>query len=293
MANSLKDIRKRIGSVKNTQKITNAMKLVSASYFARASQSVIRNRPYVEAFNGMISYLFSSHGNVESLLLEKTSEKRVLLVLVGTDRGLCGALNANNFKNALFWMQDKEDAGTVVDLVCWGRKAGAFSKKMQNKSIGTTEKVLEKPSYEKARDLANGLIERFVGPDYDAVYLAYPRFKSAIEQVPSILRLLPVDLEGHAEKRENLGQQQGEAIIEPDLSQMVDRLLERKVYGDIYQVLLDGAAAEHGARMSAMDSATTNAQEVIKKLTIKYNRARQASITTELIEIISGAESLK
>lgn len=288
MAN-LKDIRKRINSVKNTQKITSAMKLVSAAYFAKAVKALQQARPFQEAFSGMVAnILANSDGRLESPLLRRAKESRALLVMVGSDRGLCGALNANSNKNAKFFLEDKQSEGVKIDLYPWGRKPTAFAHKLANKSVGSLERVLNKPQYDDAKRLAVELMDKFINGGYDRVYLAYPRFKSAMDQIPTIQQLLPIEPRFAEEEFGKI-----DYILEPGLGDMLDMLLQRCIFQQVFQVLLEGAASEHGARMTAMDSATNNANEVTKKLTIQYNKARQAAITTELTEIIGGTEALK
>ena len=292
---SLKDIRKRIGSVKNTQKITSAMKLVSASYFAKAVQLAAQNRPYSQAFNQMVNRIIGSRGDeIGSPFIGEYREEKVLLIIVGTDRGLCGALNANNFKNAIHWIKEKKAKKISVSVVTWGKKAQLFGRKLEAPIVGAAEKVLEKPTYDKAGRLGQDFINKFLIGKYDHVFIAFSEFKSAMEQIPVVMQLMPIVPDRSPQKSTSSvsPNSSGDLLVEPSLKTMVDRLLERKVIADIFRVLVSSSASEHGARMTAMDSATNNAGEVIKQLTIKYNRARQAAITKELIEIISGAESL-
>ncbi len=287
---SLKDIKGRINSVKSTQKITNAMKLVSAAKFARASHAIQSARPYGAAFSKMVSNLLESSGSeISSPLLRTSEEKKVLLVVVATDRGLCGGLNTNVFKQASLWIREKKAQGVQIEAIAWGRRAGLYVSKEKLSIVDRKERVLESPSYKFARDAAEELIGWFTAERYDAVYFAYPKYQSALAQIPTVTKTLPVSVDEVNQAKEA---QANDFIVEPALDQMVDMLLTRKVINAIYQMLLESAASEHGARMSAMDSATNNAKEVIKKLTLTYNRARQAAITKELIEIISGAEAL-
>ena len=291
MAN-LKDIKRRIGSVKSTQKITNAMKLVSAAKFAKANGAVEASRPYAEAFKGMVSRLIASEGaKLDSALLKQSEEKKVLLVLLATDRGLCGGLNTNLFKEAGIFMANKSEEGVEVDFFACGRRAISYSKKLENTVVESREKVLEKPTIELARELTAKWLEGFKSGDYDSVYLLYPRFNTALDQVPTSEKILPIVMED-ADQSDEVDSGEGDLVVEPALNLFLDSLLEKKLLGSVYNALLNGSASEHGARMTAMDSATSNAQEVIKKLTLQYNRARQAAITTELTEIISGAEAL-
>lgn len=290
MAN-LKDIKRRIQSVKSTQKITNAMKLVSAAKFARANHAVENARPYAQAFEKMVQRLIAAQGeqSIESVLLKERPQNKVLLVVFATDRGLCGGLNSNLFKKVQGFIASKREEGIEVDLQPMGRRAISFAKKTGLKSINPKERVLERPGIALAQSISQALIEEFTAQSYDAVFLAFAEYKSALEQIPRVQTLLPVSID-------QIGSSGDEAptdvIVEPELNAFVDDLLERRIQGSIYNVLLNGSASEHGARMTAMDSATNNAKEVIRKLTLEYNRARQAAITTELTEIISGAEAL-
>ncbi len=289
MAN-LKDIKRRIGTVKSTQKITNAMKLVSAAKFARANAAVIASRPYANAFKKMVGRLLAAEGKkLNSRLLQQKTEKRVLLVILGTDRGLCGALNSNIFKKATSFIGEKNDEGVEVDIFACGRRAIGFTNKLSNRCIARQEKILEKPSISLARELKVEWLKGFNEGIYQSVYIVYPRFNSALDQTPVVDKLLPMVME---ESEGEQGTHEGDLVVEPVLQEFLDRLLEKKLLGGIFDALLNGAASEHGSRMTAMDSATNNAGEVIKKLTLQYNRARQAAITTELTEIISGAEAL-
>lgn len=283
---SLKDIKRRIKSVKSTQKITNAMKLVSASKFARATHAVQASRPYGESFDQMVQKLVAVAGDSESKLLEQREEKRTLIVVVGSDRGLCGALNTNVFKVSQRLIDEKTSEGVEITLRGWGRRPLQFCRSIDGSSEGQ-EKVLEKPNYALACELGAYLMDQFESDKCDAIYIAYPKFKSAIEQPPTIKKLLPFSMEGS----ENGVPSEG-FLVEPDIQTVLPRLVSRWVNSSIHRILLEAMASEHGARMSAMENATNNAKEVTRKLTLKYNRARQAAITTELTEIISGAEAL-
>jgi F-type H+-transporting ATPase subunit gamma len=286
MAN-LKDIKGRIHSVKSTQKITNAMKLVSAAKFARASHAVQASRPFFEKMNAMISKLaaMAVARDLSSELIRQRPEKKALLVIVGTDRGLCGSLNAGLFKTAGAWMDEKAKQGVAVGLYLLGRRSISFGKRRKLEIVGTKERMLDKPSFEQAKVIVDDFLKAFLSGEWDHVYIAYPKYKSALVQNPEVIELLPISMDVASPGAAN-------AIVEPKLEEIIDGALSKQLMTAVYQILLEGAASEHGARMTAMDSATNNAGEVIKKLTIQYNRARQAAITTELIEIISGAEAL-
>lgn len=297
MAN-LKDIKGRINSVKSTQKITNAMKLVSAAKFARANHAIDGSRPYSKAFSEMMSKLLTAAklkagerfdlAAVSPFLVAK-EERKALVVVFTTDRGLCGGLNSNVLKAADRFVKTKREAGVELEFVACGRRANLHIRKRGWKQLSSFEKVFDNASMDYAQSLTDKLLEYYQQSGFDTVYLVYPHFKSALEQHPTIKRFLSIDLEELASEQEDSSV---DLIVEPELEKFLDHLLQRLLYGVVYQVLLNGSASEHGARMTAMDAATSNAKEVIKKLTLQYNRARQAAITTELTEIISGAEAL-
>ena len=287
---SLKDIRRRIQSVKSTQKITRAQKLVSVAKFARATAAVTASRPYGRALDSMVAGLVAAAGDdVDSPLLVERPEKKTLVVMVSTDRGFCGSLNSNLFKQTLQFLADKRAQQAEIEFVPWGRRAAQFTKKMKFKATGAREKTLEKITYERAKELSSELVDRFVNEGFDRVYVAFVEFKSAMTQTPAFVQLLPVP---KTEVKAAEGTAQQDVLVEPDVKTLLDHLLRRQVTSRIFRCLLEGAASEHGARMTAMDSATNNANEVLRKMNIQYNRARQAAITKELIEITSGAQAL-
>lgn len=289
MAN-LKDVKRRIGSIKNTQKITHAMKLVSAAKFARASHAVIGARPYGKAFEEMAGRVVLAAGEkaLTPLTVERGEFKKTLFVLVATDRGLCGGLNSNLFKLATRFVSDLQSSGQHVDVVAWGRRSSSLAKKQKWMVLSEREKVTVKPRYEGAKTMAKELVDAFLIQQYDEVQIAFVEFKSAMAQIPTIKRLLPV-----LPKPDTSHKPLGEVLIlEPAPELFLDSVIRRLVEGSVFRILLEATASEHGARMTAMDSATKNAKEVIQKLTLQYNRGRQAAITKELIEITSGAEAL-
>jgi F-type H+-transporting ATPase subunit gamma len=282
---NLKDTKRRIGSVKNTQKITRAMKLVSAAKYARANQAALKARPYGDTFDQMVRRLASASDG-ESPLLKLREEKKALLIVIATDRGLCGSLNTFLFKRCSQFLDEKRAEGVESELVLWGRRAGLFGKKRKEKKVATEEKVLEKPSFEFAATAAKGFAAQFENSGYDRVYVAFSKFVNAMTQVATIEQILPVKL------TEDKALEKREFIFEPEQKALLESLLSKQLGSKLYRIFLEGAASEHAARMTAMDNATNNADEVIKRLTLQYNRARQAAITTELIEITSGAEAL-
>jgi F-type H+-transporting ATPase subunit gamma len=286
---NLKDIKRRIVSVKNTQKITHAMKLVSAAKFARANHAVLAARPYGDGFEEMVNKVVLAAGDIQTPLTEvRSKNKRELLVVVSTDRGLCGSLNSALFKVATKFAREKIDAGIELDTIAWGKRATMFCKKVKWNLLSGKEKVTERPKYEVAVKLAEDLVTSFSSEKYDAVHIAFVEFKSAMSQIPGIKQLLPVV----PKKSHKAGEISSDIIMEPVVNKLMVPVLERLVVAQTFRILLEAAASEHGARMTAMDSATKNAKEVIRKLTLQYNRGRQAAITKELIEITSGADAL-
>jgi F-type H+-transporting ATPase subunit gamma len=284
---NLKDIKRRIVSVKNTQKITHAMKLVSAAKFARANHAVLAARPYGDGFESMVKKVVLAAGDIPTRLTEKRGQhKRELLVVVSTDRGLCGSLNSALFKVATRFAKEKADAGIKLDAIAWGRRAGMFCRKVKWNLINEKEKVTERPKYEMAKHLADELVGLYLKDSYDAVHVAFVEFKSALSQLPVVAQILPVAPKADAASTSS------HMIMEPVAAKLIEPVLDRLVVAQTFRILLEGAASEHGARMTSMDSATKNAKEVVRKLTLQYNRGRQAAITKELIEITSGAEVL-
>ncbi len=290
---SLKDIRRRISSIKNTQKITRAMKLVSAAKFARANSAVVAARPYAHAFDEMLKRLVDELGeNVSSPLLDDRVEGKALVAILSTDRGFCGSLNSNLFKTVGSFVQGKKVSGVEVDVVAWGKRARLFAQKSKLKVVESREKVLDKPSYDMVRQVAADLTEKFVTGEYDRVYVAFVEFRSALSQSPKVVQLLPLVRPAAGAGEGTVAPVGRGILIEPSPQLMVDGLLKRAVASTLFRMFLEGAASEHGARMTAMDSATNNASEVLRKMNIQYARARQAAITKELIEITSGAQAL-
>lgn len=285
---SLKDTKRRIGSVKNTQKITRAMKLVASAKYAKANVNLAKAKPYSKSFLDLVQKSLAS-GEISSPLLEKRENvKNTRLIVISADRGLCGALNSGVLKAANRFLKEKREL-SKVSLELWGKRAVVFGNSLTEEIVDRREKVLESPNHPFARKTFERLSKEFLEGKIDEVFVAYPSFQSALSQPPVVKPLLPLsecigELEGSQDK--------GLCLFEPELSRMVTPLLTKFGAVSLYQFLLEGATAEHAARVAAMDSATTNANKVIKELTLEYNRARQAAITTELIEITSGAEAL-
>jgi F-type H+-transporting ATPase subunit gamma len=284
---SLIDLRRRIRSVKNTQQITKAMKVVSAAKLRRAQDRVLAARPYAQIIQRMLANVAQaaaeSHADEEVDLLAKRPERHIQFLVVTADRGLAGAFNSNVIRLALKFIQDHADADVQLELI--GRKGRDFFRKRYPNVTGEYTTLFQKaPRYEDAVEIAGKVVDRFKKAEIDAVYLAVNNFKSMMASQLAITRLLPVEL---PEKREQI-----DYIYEQPPGVLLESLLPRYIEAQIYRALLESAAAEHAARMTAMESASSNAADVIDALTLKMNRVRQASITREIIEIVSGAAAL-
>ncbi|PNU20404.1 ATP synthase F1 subunit gamma [Geothermobacter hydrogeniphilus] len=285
---SLKDIKKRIGSVKNTSQITKAMKMVSAAKLRRAQDAVVAARPYADKLNYVLSSLALREDHEAHPLLQERGKKKALVLLLTADRGLCGGFNANISKTAEKFIKERTDGFEEYELMIVGRK-GADYLRHRNVPIGKVHAgITASITYHTAALIGSEVVEGYLADQYDAVYLIYNAFQSAITQVPTIRRLLPIE-PAQVDEREHIAQY----IYEPGKTEVLSQILPKQVEVQIFRGLLESVASEHGARMSAMDSASKNAAEMINKLTLQYNRARQAAITKELMEIISGAEAIK
>lgn len=292
---SLKDIRKRIGSVTNTKQITRAMKMVAAAKLRRSQDAMLQARPYAYRIYSILLSLAQREG-INHPLLQSRPEKRVRLVILAGDRGLCGAFNASIFKEAQRFIAKKEKEGVKVSVECIGRKANDFFKKRQE-VVAYHEGILGKATYEGAGAIADKILGHFIDEKIDAIYLAYNEFKSAIQQKPIVERLLPVSLEVPDAVAGMLRVSEEDRfkdyLFEPSREAILDVVVPRHFKMQLYRAVLESVASEHGARMSAMENATKNASEMIDGLTLQYNKARQASITKELMEIVGGVEAMR
>lgn len=280
---SLKAIRKRIVSVRNTQQITKAMKMVAAAKLRRAQEAVVQSRAYAEKLGEVVSGLAAESSLREHVLVrERTPEARVMLIVLTSDRGLCGGFNTNLIRQAERFLRTPERS-TVLGTV--GRKAYDFYKRRSVEIVEHVTAASASP-IELARDIVARAVARFVNDEVDAVYLLFSRFRSAISQVPTIERLLPIEAPAASDDPR-------EYLFEPDRAAVIENLLPRYVEVKVFQAVLESIASEHGARMTAMESASKNASDMIERLTLEMNRARQATITKELMEIVGGAEALK
>ena len=286
---TLKAIRKRISSVRNTQQITKAMKMVSAAKLRRAQEAAVAARPYAEKMTELLKNVAARVSIEAHPLLQTREEKKIDLVLFTSDRGLCGGYNANLIRAAEAFIRrhapDKE-----VELTLVGRKGADHFRRRRAPIADRYLNVLATAPDELAAAIGQKLISRFINRETDAVYILYSHFRSALSQVPTLEKLLPVSL---SETDDAAAQQLTEYLYEPGIEQLLASLLPRITDVAVQRALLEATASEHGARMTAMDSATSNASKMIGSLTLQMNRARQASITRELMEIVGTAEALK
>ncbi|QDG50780.1 ATP synthase F1 subunit gamma [Persicimonas caeni] len=296
---SLKDIKTRINSVKNTQKITKAMKMVAAAKLNRAQSSVQAARPYAHKMHQVISNLVArAEEGSHPLLEQRDPVDKVLVYAIASDRGLCGGFNSYLFRGVENFIRDEELSGEEVAVVTAGRKSRDYFRRSKHEVEKNFMDVVDGPGYDEAKRLAKHATKQFLTGEYDAVYVAYNEFVSAIEYNTLVEPVLPLSKEifgaGEADGEEaEEGMGASEYIYEPDEEGLLAQTLPGYVEVKFLQALLESYAAEQGARMTAMDNATSNAEDMIDSLTTQYNRARQAYITKEICEIVSGAESLK
>src|SRR3984893_7574912 len=284
---SLIDLRRRIRSVKNTQQITKAMKVVSAAKLRRAQDRVLASRPYAQSIARMLANVAQAVDETQDGegmdLLARREEKRIQLLVITADRGLAGAFNSNVIRASQRFIQ--EHSGAEVQLELIGRKGRDFFRRRHRNVTGEYSTIFQKVvRYEDALEIANKVIERFKKAEIDAVYLVVNNFKSMMASSMVVSRILPVEL---PEQKEQI-----DYIYEQPAGVLLEHLLPRYIEAQIFRALLESAAAEHAARMTAMEAASSNATDVIDSLTLKMNRVRQASITREIIEIVSGAAAL-
>jgi len=299
---SLRDIRNRIGSVRSTRQITKAMKMVSAAKLRRAQDAILKTRPYAQLLDQMLARVAArtaeevkaemqeqaveDHG-VHPLLVAR-EPKKAEVVVITSDRGLAGGFNSNIARRTQRFLVESADRFERIQLSTVGRKGRDYFRARKIPVHKDYVGVHANLAFQKAEEIAEEYAARYLAGDVDAVFLAYNEFKSAISQKPVVIQLLPI---------ETPPPQPGQAVIdfkyEPSREALLRELLPRHVAMQVWRALLESAASEHGARMSAMESATKNAEEMIQALSLQYNRARQAYVTKELMEIVSGAEALK
>ena len=290
---SLKDLRNRITSVKSTQRITAAMKMVAAAKLRRAQEHAVAARPYAERMEDMLRSLGDSSGAGGSRLLVGTgSDKTHLLVLISADRGLCGGFNISLMRGLREAIKRLQSEGKTVQLFIVGRKGvGLARREFADLIVEVAEDISKpSPSFEAASNIADSLLQRFSNNEFDSCTVFYNKFVSALTQTVTPQQLIPFSLA--EDGTESIVTASSAYEFEPSEEQILDELLPRNISMQIFKAMLESFASEQGARMTAMDNATRNAGDMINKLTLNYNRSRQAQITKELIEIISGAEAL-
>jgi len=285
---SLRDIRRRIGSVKNTRQITRAMKLVAGAKLRRATEAAVAAKPYQQTLTRVLGRVVTGVGDVEHpLLTVPTNESDVVVVLLTSDRGLCGGFNSQLCRKVQKDVDVLIDAGKQVSFVCYGKK-GAQHFRNRGYNVGEVHLDLSPEDYSGLADaLAAKLVVDMNHNQFSSVMLAFSEYKNAMNQQPTFEQILPMQV---PEGVDDAGR--GDYIYEPDGDEILGHLLPMALRTQVFQALLETQAGEQAARMTAMDSATRNASELIDSLTLQYNRARQAAITTELTEIVSGAEAL-
>ena len=288
MAGGLKEVRERISSVQNTMQITSAMKMVSAAKLRRAQDAITRMRPYAEKLQGVLNNVSASLDITEGLFSRDNGDSKTLLVVITSNRGLCGAFNNNVIKAAKLAMSGRE----LVHVLPLGKKAhDAFKADLNRKPSGFDEdawNIFERLSFDEVKRLGDVILSAFVEGTYDRVELVYNRFVNAAAQDTTTEQMLPLVAATNDEEARSTG----EYIFEPSREEIVNGIIPSSLKIQLYKAILDSHASEHGARMTAMHQATENAGDLLRDLRISYNKARQASITTEILEIVAGSEAL-
>ncbi len=288
---TLRDIKNRIKGVQNTQQITKAMKMVAAAKLRRAQENIINARPYARKIADMLSHLVTDEDIANNPFIHQREVKNIGIVIVTADRGLCGAFNTNIIRETAKIINE-EYAGSPIKthLFCIGKKGFEFFSKREYDVAGKNTGLFSSLSYDDALSITSELIEVFLNGTFDKILIVYNEFKSIIQQKIVTEQFLPIPIgKDSEEERKN----QPNYIFEPDQKSIFNYLLPKHLKAQMWRILLESNAAELGAKMTAMDNATTNAKELIRTLQVKYNKERQAAITKEILEIVSGANALK
>ena len=292
---SLKEIRERRASVASTMQITSAMKMVSAAKLKKAQDAIVQFRPYAEKLQEILASVGDSiKDDEDNKYAEQRDKERVLLVLITSNRGLCGAFNSNAIKATItraLTTFDRQMMARQVDFIAIGKKGADFLRKKGYHVIFDGSEIFDNLTFDRVAELANMIMGLFTDGEYDHVDVIYNRFKNAGTQILTEEQFLPIQVE-------NLTEESGQGayvdyIFEPSKEYIVEELIPRSLKLQFYKAILDSHASEHGARMTAMHKATDNATELLKELSLQFNKARQAAITNEILEIVSGAEALK
>jgi len=291
---NLKELKNRISSVKSTRKITSAMKMVAASKLRRAQELAESSRVYADSLSFILSSLAGNTKNSSDLpeiLTGRENSKISLLIINSSDRGLCGGFNSNLFRNAKKWISDQQGQGKSVKIITVGKKASSFYKKTDLDIVANFDDLNSNDrQLQVSEDIKSKIMELFENNEIDEVSILFNKFVSAISQEPTYQSLIPLSNEETNEEESEINNSVFE--FEPDKNELLEYLVPRNFLTQIYRSVLESSASEHAARMTSMDNATRNAGDMIDRLTLTYNRTRQAFITKELIEIISGAEAV-
>lgn len=293
MAN-LREIRTRISSVKSTKQITGAMKMVSAAKLKKAQMHIEQMRPYVNKFNQIIQHVSGSIDYANNAYCEQRELDRILIILITSNRGLCGGFNMNAIKQAIYIAKDQYNEqleDQQLDFFCIGKKGADYLKSKGYRVVGERDELLDNSDSSMIHALSNQFINQFLNGQYDCIQLVYNEFINAASQHVQANTLLPVITRSMKEEEEE--QTEHHYLYEPSQSSILQSMLPKSIFLQLYQAISDSIASEHGARMTAMHQATDNATSLINDLTLQYNKVRQANITNEILEIVSGAEALK
>lgn len=284
-----KEIKTKIGSINNTQKITSAMEMVAASKMKKAQERMAQSRPYADAIRSVIGHV--ARGNLEYRhpYLDAREVKRVGYIVISTDRGLCGGLNSNEFKAVVKHAKANRDAGIEVDFAAIGNKATGFFKRFGGRLLAQTSGLSDKPTVADVLGTVQVMLDAFDEGKLDTLYVVYNKFVNTMKQEPTIAQLLPLPA---TEVAEEVQSGSWDYLYEPAPEAILDTLIRRFVEAQVYQGVVDNIASEQAARMVAMKAATDNAEDLIDQLQLVYNKARQAAITQEISEIVSGAEAV-
>jgi F-type H+-transporting ATPase subunit gamma len=295
---NLKEVRNRITSVGSTMQITSAMKMVSAAKLKRAQDAVTQMRPYANKLSSILQNLSASLDTSENKYARDTDGDNVLLILISSNRGLAGGFNANVIKKAWSMIRNEYHGSSKVSVLCVGKKADDAFKRTEHRIHGTDlphhlNELFDKLSFENVAPVAEKIMQAFANNQFDRVYLVYNQFKNAAVQLTVAERFLPIDSSAlKTDVKGDKSKAKTDYIFEPNQEYIVNELIPKSLKIQFYKALLDSVASEHGARMTAMHKATDNAKEMLRSLKISYNKARQAAITNEILEIVGGAEAL-
>jgi F-type H+-transporting ATPase subunit gamma len=289
---TLRDIKRRITGVKSTQQITKAMKMVAAAKLRRAQEAIINARPYARRISEMLSHLITEEDRAVNPFLKDREIKNVAFVVVTADRGLCGAFNTNILKEATRLINENLSREAAVHIFCAGKKGEDYFRRRDYQIAGSNPGTFSPLNYESALGITKFLIASYLDGTFDKVYIIYNEFKSIIQQKIVTEQFLPIPVDSSTgDEKKHLDA--ADYIFEPDQQHIFNYLLPKHLKAQMWRILLESSASEFGARMTAMDNATTNAKELIRTLQLTYNKERQAAITKEILEIVSGANALQ